>query len=120
MFAIRDVVSPRTWLAFTHHVAGFVVGLAACIAVIVLLAVGVCLVPFCLAGVPVIGLMLRGLEWFARFERARFELFLGTRIPRWQAARGGYRWGLVPRLRVYRGRATWCEIGYTLARPVIA
>jgi hypothetical protein len=26
MFLIRDLVSPRTWLAFTHHLAGWVVG----------------------------------------------------------------------------------------------
>jgi signal transduction histidine kinase len=121
VFAIRDVVSVRTWLAFTHHVAGFVVGLAAGIAAFVLLALGVCLLPLMLIGVPVIGLTLRGLDWFAQFERARFALFLGTRIPRWQAAaRGGYRWGLVPALRVYRERATWGEIGYTLARPVVS
>lgn len=38
--------------------------------------------PLMLIGVPVLGLTLRGLGWFAQFERARFALFLGTRIPR--------------------------------------
>jgi signal transduction histidine kinase len=117
VFAIRDLVSPRTWLALTHHVAGFVIGLAVGIAAVVCLMVGVALIPLMLVGVPIIGITLRAAGWFAQFERARFALFLGTRIPGWQpAARAGYRWGIVPRLRVYRERATWAEIGYVLAR----
>jgi signal transduction histidine kinase len=122
VFAIRDLVSPRTWLALTHNVAGFVVGLGVFIATVVCLAVGVVLTPLCLVGIPIIGLTLRAAGWFAQFERARFALFLGTRIPGWQpAVRAGYRWWLVPRLRVFRERATWAEIGYILARlPVSA
>jgi len=122
VFAIRDVVSARTWLAFTHHVAGLCAGLAAAVVALTFLVTGLGLVPLMLLGVPVIGLGLRGLEWFARFERARFGLFLGSRIPRWQpAARGGYRWGLIPSWRVYKERATWGEIGYVVARvPVSA
>jgi len=117
VFAIRDLVSPRTWLALTHHVAGLVVGFAVSIATVICLAVGVVFIPLMLVGVPVVGLTLRAAGWFARFERARFALFLGTRIPGWQpAARAGYRWGIVPRWRVYRERATWAEIGYALAR----
>jgi signal transduction histidine kinase len=122
VFAIRDLVSPRTWLALTHHVAGFVVGFVVSISTVICLALGVVLIPLMLVGVPIIGLTLRVVGWFAQFERARFALFLGTRIPAWQpAARAGYRWGIVPRLRVYRERATWAEIGYALARlPVSA
>jgi signal transduction histidine kinase len=117
VFVIRDLVSARTWLAFSHHVAGLILGLAACIAFVTSLAVGVALVPLMLTGVPVIGLTLRAAGWFSDFERARFRLFLGTRIPRWQpAARGRFRWLLVPTWRVYKERATWGEIGYALAR----
>ncbi len=117
VFAIRDVVSARTWLAFTHHVAGLLVGLAVGIAAITLFVVGIATLPLMLVGVPVIGLALRGLNWFARFERARFSLLVGTTIPRWPAAaRGGYRWWLVPSWRVYKERAAWGEIGYMVAR----
>jgi signal transduction histidine kinase len=117
VFAIRDLVSPRTWLALTHHVAGLVIGFAVSIATVICLAVGVVFIPLMLVGVPVVGLTLRTAGWFAQFERARFALFLGMRIPGWQpAARAGYRWGIVPRWRVYRERATWAEIGYALAR----
>jgi signal transduction histidine kinase len=121
VFVIRDLVSPRTWLALTHHVAGLIVGFVVGVAAVVLLMVGIALIPLMLVGVPIVGLTLRGADWFARFERARFALFLGTRIPGWQqAARAKYRWGLVPSWRVYRERATWSEIGYTLARPVVS
>ena len=42
---------------------------------------------------------------------------LGVRIPAWPAeARAGYRWGIVPRWRMFTERATWSEIGYGLLR----
>jgi signal transduction histidine kinase len=111
------LVSPRTWLAFTHHVTGLVIGLVTFTVAVTLLALGVGLIPLMLLGIPILGLTARGAGWFARFERARFALFLGTRIVSWPAdARGGYRWGLVPRWRVFRDRATWGEIGCALAR----
>jgi signal transduction histidine kinase len=115
--AIRDLVSPRTWLAFTHNLAGLVIGMVTFTAAITLLALGVALLPLMLVGVPILGLTMRAAGWLARFERARFALFLGARIASWPAAgRAGYRWVLVPRLRVYRERATWGETGYALAR----
>ncbi len=70
-----------------------------------------------LIGVPVLGLTMRGATGFARSERARFGLFLGTRIASWPAdGRAGYRWGLVPRRGMFAQRATWGELGYALAR----
>ena len=117
MFLIRDLLSPRTWLAFSHHLAGLVIGLVVGIAAIVCLVLGVALLPLMLIGVPILGLLMRAAGWLARFERARFALFLGARIASWPAAgRAGYRWVLVPRWRVYRERATWGETGYALAR----
>jgi signal transduction histidine kinase len=117
VFLIRDLVSPRTWLAFSHHLAGLLIGLVVCTVAVILLALGVGLLPLMLAGVPIIGLTLRGAGLFATAERARFRLFLGTRIPAWQpGVRGGYRWGLLPGWRVYKDRGTWGEVGYTLAR----
>jgi signal transduction histidine kinase len=117
VFAVRDLVSPRTWLAYIHHMAGLFIGLATFTLTVVLLAFGVALLPLMLLGVPVLGLAARGAGWVARFERARFAFFLGVRIASWPAAaRGGYRWGLVPRRRVYTERATWGEVGYALVR----
>ena len=47
---------------------------------------------------------------------------LGVRIPAWPAeGRAGYRWGIVPRWRMFTERATWGELGYGLLRlPVSA
>jgi signal transduction histidine kinase len=115
--AVRDLVSPRTWLAYIHHVTGLVIGMASCVLAITFLALGLGLLPLMLLGIPVLGLTMRGAAWFARFERGRFGFFLGTRIASWPAAaRAGYRWGLVPRRRMYAERATWGEIGYAVAR----
>src|SRR6266568_4610317 len=40
MFLLRDLVSPRTWLAMIHHLAGLFIGLAAVVVFIVGLSVG--------------------------------------------------------------------------------
>ena len=96
-------MSPRTWLAFSHHLAGLIVALAAFVFVVAGVSVGVTVIWVLLAGVPIIGLTLRGSRLLAQFERARFALLLGVRIAAWPAAaRAGFRWGLVPRLRVLR------------------
>jgi signal transduction histidine kinase len=114
---ISGLVSPRTWLAFSHHLAGLAIGFVATIGVVFLLATSVFGLPVLLAGIVIIGLTLRCLTGLAAVERARFALFLGTPIPAWPAGtRAGYRWGLVPRLRVYRDRAMWGELGYALVR----
>ncbi len=117
MYLIRDLVAARTWLAFIHHIAGVIIGLVAFIAVVTLVTLSVGLLPLMLAGFPVFGLTLRLLDWLAQFERARFGLLLGARNAAWPAgARAGYRFWLVPRWRAYAHRATWCEVGYGLAR----
>jgi signal transduction histidine kinase len=122
MFLIRDLVAPRTWLALLHHLAGWIVGVAAFIATVVGLACGFGLLLAALAGLPVLGLTMRCAEWFGRFERARFGFLLGARIPAWpDGERAGYRWLLVPRLRTVTGRAALREVGYALLRgPVSA
>jgi signal transduction histidine kinase len=117
MFLIRGLVAARTWLAFIHHITGVVIGLAAFIVTVALLFFGVGLMPLMLVGFPVLGIMLRLLDWFARFERARFGFLLGTRIVEWPAqSRAGYRYWVVPRWRAYTERATWGEVGYALLR----
>ena len=86
VFVIRDLVSPRTWLAFSHNLVGLVIGMGTFIATITLLALGVVLLPLMLIGVPILGFTMRAAGWLARFERARFALFLGARIAAWPAA----------------------------------
>ena len=125
MFLIRDLVSPRTWLAMTSHLAGLFTGLAAFVVITVGLSLGFSLLVVALAGLPLLGLTLRMTEWFAVAERARMAMVLGVRIPAWPApgspGRDGYRWLLVPHWRMFTQRATWGEIGYGLLRfPVSA
>ena len=122
MFLLRDLVSPRTWLAMTSHLAGLFLGLVAVVVYTVGLSVGASLLVVALVGLPILGVTLRLMEWFAMAERARLALMLGVRIPAWSAdGRAGYRWGIVPRWRMFTERATWGEIGYGLLRlPVSA
>jgi signal transduction histidine kinase len=121
VFLISGLVSPRTWLALAHHLAGVVIGIAVCVLVIVGLFFGVGLIPLMLIGFVFLGLTMRCAGLFAGFERRRFAFFLGAPIPAWPAsARVGYRWGLVPRWKKYSERATWSEIGYALARLPIS
>jgi len=121
MFLLSDLVSARTWLALIHHLAGLFLGIAAIFVVTFGLGFGGGMLVL-VVGLPVLGLTLRLTDWFARAERARFALLLGVRIPAWPAGtRAGYRWGLVPRWRMFTERATWGEIGYALLRlPVSA
>jgi signal transduction histidine kinase len=117
VFVISGLVSPRTWLAFSHHLTGLIVAMAAFVFVFFGVTAGIVVIWLLLAGVPIIGLTLRGSRWLAQFERARFALLVGVRIPAWPAAgRAGFRWVLVPRLRTLRERATWGELGYALGR----
>jgi len=122
MFLVRDLVSPRTWLAMTSHLAGLFTGLVAMVVFITGLSLGFSLLVLALVGLPILGLTLRAADWFAVAERARIALMLGVRVPAWPAAaRAGYRWGIVPRWRMLTERATWSEIGYGLVRfPVSA
>ena len=117
MFLLRDLVSARTWLAMTQHLAGLFIGFAAIFIFTFGLGFGVSFVFLGLVGIPILGVTLRMADWFARAERARFAFLAGAQIPAWPAQnRAGYRWGVVPRLRAYTERATWAEIGYGLLR----
>jgi signal transduction histidine kinase len=121
VFLVRDLVSPRAWLATIHHLAGFLIGVPACIVIVAGFIFGVGFLWLALASLPVLGITLRLAGWLARGERARFALLLGARIPAWPAeGRAGYRWGVIPRLRTLRDRATWGEVGYALLRPVFS
>ena len=122
MFLLRDLVSPRTWLAMTSHLAGLFTGLLVFTFVVTGLSLGFSLLVLALAGLPILGLTLRVATWFAAAERARLAFMLGVPIPAWPAeGRAGYRWGLVPRWRMLAQRASWGELSYGLLRlPVSA
>jgi signal transduction histidine kinase len=122
MFLLLDLVSARTWLAMTQHLAGLFIGSVAIFVFTFGLGFGFGGVFLGLVGIPLLGITLRLADWFARAERARFAFLLGVAIPAWPAAsRAGYRWGVIPRWRMFTERATWAEIGYGLLRlPVSA
>ena len=124
MFLLRDLVSPRTWLAMTSHLAGLFIGFAVIFVFTFGLGFGFSLVVVALIGLPVLGLTLRFADWFAMAERARIGTHAGGADPglaRRGSGRAGYRWGIVPRWRMFTERATWSEIGYGLLRlPVSA
>jgi signal transduction histidine kinase len=125
MFLLRDLVSARTWLAMTQHLAGLVIGFVAIFVVTFGLGFGSGGLFFALAGLPLLGVTVLLAHWFARAERARFAFFTGMRIPPWpapgSAGRAGFRWGVIPRWRTWTESATWAEIGYALLRlPVSA
>jgi signal transduction histidine kinase len=117
MYFVRDLVSPRTWLAFIHHFLGVCVGAVAVWIVVPGLVAGSLGLPVAMIGMPIIGSTLRFTDWFARAERARFAVTLGEQIPGWPAGtRSGYRMRLLPRLAKLSERATWREVGYAVAR----
>jgi len=122
MFLLRDLASPRTWLAMISHLAGLFMGLAVMVVLVTGLSLGFSLLVLALIGLPILGLTLRAATLYATAERARLDLMLGVRIPAWPAeSRAGYRWGIIPHWRTLTERATWGEIGYGLLRlPVSA
>jgi signal transduction histidine kinase len=125
MFLLRDLVSARTWLAMTQHLAGLLIGFVAIFIVTFGLGFGFGGLFFALVGLPLLGAILWLADWFARAERARFAFFTGVRIPAWPApgsgGRAAFRWGIIPRWRTWRESATWAELGYALLRlPVSA
>ena len=122
MFLLRDLASPRTWLAMTSHLAGLFMGVAVILVITIGLSLGLSLLAVALLGLPILGVTLRLASWFANAERARFGFLLGVRIPAWPAgASAGYRWAVIPRWRMFTERATWSDIGYALVRlPVSA
>ena len=79
--ALVAVVSPQTWLAVIHLLAGLVIGLVSFTVVVVGISVGIGLLPLFLVGIPVLVAVVWVANLGARAERARFALLLGVDIP---------------------------------------
>jgi signal transduction histidine kinase len=124
MFLLRDLVSARTWLAMTQHLAGLLIGFVAIFIVTFGLGFGFGGLFLALVGLPLLGVMVWLAHWLARAERARFALLTGVRIPAWptpgSAGRAGFRWGIIPRWRVWTEGATWAELSYPLLRLLVS
>jgi len=117
MSLVRGLVSARTWLAFTHHLAGLVIGVVSFTLVVTGFVVGLALTPVALVGLPVMGVTVRFSTALGRLERARFALLLDRTITRWPAdPRRGYWWKIIPTTEMMGRRATWGEIGYAVLR----
>src|SRR5215467_4141423 len=109
------LVSPRTWLAVIHLLAGLVLGLVAFLVVVVGISLGIGLMPLFLVGIPV----LVGVIWLAglgaRTERVRFAVLLGVDIPEPaplpDEPRGWRRMNLL-----FLARSTWLPTVYALLR----
>src|ERR1700761_4575176 len=80
MSLLRGLVCPRTWLAFTHHVAGMVLAVVSFAVVVAGFAVGLALTPVGLVGLPVMGIAVRFSTALGAVERRRFELLLGQAV----------------------------------------
>jgi signal transduction histidine kinase len=75
------LVSPRTWLAVTHLLAGLVIGLVSFTVVVTGISLGIALLPVFLVGIPVLVAVIWLAGLGARAERARFAVLLGAEIP---------------------------------------
>ena len=124
MFLLRDLVSARTWLAMTQHLAGLLIGFVAIFIVTFGLGFGFGGLFFALVGLPLLGVTVWLAHWLARAERARFALLTGARIPAWPApgsvGRAGFRWGIIPRWRLWTEGATWAELSYPVLRLLVS
>jgi hypothetical protein len=75
------LVSPRTWLAVIHLLAGLVIGLVSFTVVVTGISLGIALLPLFLVGIPVLVAVIWLAGLGARAERARFAVLLGAEIP---------------------------------------
>jgi signal transduction histidine kinase len=114
--AAGPIVSAETWLAVIHLMTGAITGAVALAGVIALTVIGVATVWFFLVGLPVLVTMLWLCLQFGRFERARFALLLGVRLPTpaVDLSSGAPLWQRLWRL--VANRATRRQFGYAVIR----
>ena len=117
---LRAVVSPETWLAVVHLLAGFFVGIVSFTVALTGVVFGIGLLPLFLLGIPVlVGTLWVG-DLMAQAERARFRLLLGAEIaPPARPVSQPTGWRKLS--MVLRRRSSWLHLGYALVRlPVSA
>jgi signal transduction histidine kinase len=109
------LVSPRTWLAVIHLLAGLVIGIISFTVVVTGISLGIALLPVFLVGIAVLVAVIWLAGLFARAERARFAVLLGTEIPgpppRPDEPTGWRRLNLL-----FLARSTWLPSVYALVR----
>jgi signal transduction histidine kinase len=109
------LVSPRTWLAVIHLLAGLVIGIVSFTVVVTGISLGIALLPVFLVGIAVLVAVIWLAGMFARAERARFAVLLGTEIPgpppRPDEPTGWRRLNLF-----FLARSTWLPSVYALVR----
>ena len=109
------LVSPRTWLAVIHLLAGLVIGIVSFTVVVTGISLGIALLPVFLVGIAVLVAVIWLAGLFARAERARFAVLLGTEIPgpppRPDEPTGWRRLNLL-----FLARSTWLPSVYALVR----
>jgi signal transduction histidine kinase len=109
------LVSPRTWLAVIHLLAGLVIGIVSFTVVVTGIGLGIALLPVFLVGIAVLVAVIWLAGMFARAERARFAVLLGTEIPgpppRPDEPTGWRRLNLL-----FLARSTWLPWVYALVR----
>ena len=109
------LVSPRTWLAVIHLLAGLVIGIVSFTVVVTGISLGIALLPVFLVGIAVLVAVIWLAGMFARAERTRFAVLLGTEIPgpppRPDEPTGWRRLNLL-----FLARSTWLPSVYALVR----
>jgi hypothetical protein len=109
------LVSPRTWLAVIHLLAGLVIGFVLFTVVVIGIGLGIGLMPLFLVGIPVLVAVIWMAGLGARAERARFAVLLGVVIPAPAPVpdepRGWRRMNLL-----FVARSTWLPTVYALLR----
>jgi signal transduction histidine kinase len=112
---LAALVSPRTWLAVIHLLAGLVIGIVSFTVVVTGISLGIALLPVFLVGIAVLVAVIWLAGLFARAERARFAVLLGTEIPgpgpRPDEPTGWRRLNLL-----FLARSTWLPSVYALVR----
>jgi signal transduction histidine kinase len=108
-------VSARTWLAVIHLLAGLFIGVVSFTLAVVGAALGIGLLPLFLLGIPVLVAVIWLSGQFARAERARFAVLLGTDIPGPAPMPDGPKgWRRLNLL--FLARSTWLPFVYALVR----
>ncbi len=107
------LVSPRTWLATIHLLAGLPVAIAIFTLAVTGVSVGIGLLPVFLLGLPVLAATAWVITGAAHFERGRYALLLGVTIRPPAAPLPDARWWQ-PLVRPLRTRATWRQLAYCI------